>query len=185
MRWRWFVRAVSCVLLVLRTAAADPIGATVPDAPAAPRPAFIPPATFRPSWNLDGLYLWLGPIGAASYIDARWDSTFGGEAAVVAVHEREGLGLLGVNLGASRWTGRGGGHVWVDGLAGTHLLDHMLGISLGPILELPELAHPKIGASIGVWGFTGITPFARIGRVSDLGMFAELGVHIALPVLHR
>jgi hypothetical protein len=36
-----------------------------------------------------------------------------------------------------------------------------------------------------VWVFAGITPFARVGAVSDLGMFAELGVHIALPVLRR
>lgn len=180
-----FVRVIPCLLIVIRTAAADPIVATVPDAPAGSQPVVVPPGTFRPSWDLDGLYLWLGPIGAASYIDARWDSTFGGEAAVAVVHEREALALVGVNLGASRWTERGGGRVWVDGLAGTHMLDRMMGISLGPILELPELAHPRVGASIGIWGFAGITPFARIGTVSDLGMFAELGVHIALPVLRR
>jgi hypothetical protein len=178
--------AISWLLLVLRTSvAADPITSTVPDAPAAPRPVVVPRATFRPSWNLDGTYLWLGPVGAASYVDARWDSTFGGEAAVVAVHERESLGVLGVNLGASRWTGRGGGRLWADGLVGTHLIGRMMGASLGPILELSELSHPRIGASIGVWGFAGITPFARIGAVSNLGMFAELGVHIALPVLRR
>lgn len=159
----------------------------MPDAPAAPlwQPVVVPAATFRPSWDLDGTYLWLGPIGAASYVDARWDSTFGGEAAVVVVHERKPLGLAGVNLGASRWTERGGGRVWVDGLVGTHLIGRMVGASLGPILELSELAHPRLGASIGVWGFAGITPFARVGTVSKLGIFAELGVHIALPVLRR
>ena len=57
--------------------------------------------------------------------------------------------------------------------------------SLGPIVELSDVVHPKLGASIGVWGFFGITPFARIGAVTDLGMFAELGLHIALPVLRR
>jgi hypothetical protein len=145
----------------------------------------VPRPTFRPSWDLDVTYLWLGPVGAASFIDATWDSTFGAEAAVVVVHERAPLGLIGGTLGASRWTERGGGRVWVDGLAGTRLLGHMIGASLGPILELSELAHPRLGASIGAWGFAGITPFARVGVVSNLGMFVELGVHIALPVLRR
>lgn len=178
-------RAFACVLLVMHTAAADPVTATVPDAPAAPAPVVVPRATFKPSWDLDGFYVWLGPIGAASYVDARWDSTFGGDAAIAIIRERAALGVIGANLGASRWTVRGGGQVWVDGLVGTRLLGRMMGASIGPILELSELAHPKLGASIGVWVFAGITPFARIGAVSDLGMFAELGIHIALPVLRR
>jgi hypothetical protein len=179
------VSAIPCLVLVIKPVFADPIVAIVPDSPAATQPVVVPQATFRPSWDLDGTYLWLGPIGAASYIDARWDSTFGGEAAVVVVHEHEPLALAGVNLGASRWTERGGGRIWVDGLLGTYLARRMMGASLGPILELSELAHPRLGASIGVWGFAGITPFARVGTVSNLGMFAELGVHIALPVLRR
>jgi hypothetical protein len=171
--------------VVMGTAAADPVVATVPDAPPAPHPVVVPPATFRPSWDLDGTYLWLGPIGAASFVDASWDSTFGGEAAIVVVREHAPLGLYGANLGASRWTERDGGRLWIDGLVGTRLLGRMMGASLGPILELSELAHPRLGGSIGVWGFAGITPFARVGAVSNLGMFAELGVHIALPVLRR
>ncbi|HEY6179939.1 MAG TPA: hypothetical protein VIX73_36050 [Kofleriaceae bacterium] len=145
----------------------------------------VPPAQFTPSWDLDGTYLWLGPSGAASRIDAQWDSTFGADLALVVVRENAPLALVGGNLGASRWTERGGGRVWVDGLLGTHLVGHMLGISLGPIVELSELAHPRPGASIGVWGFAGITPFARLGAVADHGIFAEIGIHIALPVLRR
>jgi len=169
----------------MKAAAADPVAGVAPDAPDAPQPVIVPRATFRPSSDLDGTYLWLGPVGAASFIDARWDSTFGAEAAVVAVHEHAPLGLFGATLGASRWTVRGGGRIWVDGLVGTHLLGRMMGASLGPILELSEIAHPRLGASIGIWGFAGITPFVRVGSVSQLGMFAELGVHIALPVLRR
>ena len=110
---------------------------------------------------------------------------FGGEAALVVVREREPVGVIGVDLGASRWTAHDGGRVWVDGLVGTQLLGRMMGASLGPIVELSDLAHPRVGGSIGVWAFAGITPFARLGAVADLGMFAELGVHIALPVLRR
>ena len=179
---------VACLIALGRVAAADPSAPTPP--PTAPPPVTaprvtVPPANFTPSWDLDGTYLWLGPLGAASHVDAQWDSTFGADLALVVVRENAPLALVGGNLGASRWTERGGGRVWVDGLLGTHLVGHMLGISLGPIVELSELAHPRPGASIGVWGFAGITPFARLGAVADHGIFAEIGIHIALPVLRR
>jgi hypothetical protein len=164
-------------------AAADPVPAVTD--PRGAGPVVVPPARFRPTWDLDGTYLWLGPLGAASRLDARWDSTFGADATVVVVRERARLALVGGNLGASRWTERGGGRVWFDGLIGTYLLGHLTGISLGPIVELSDLAHPRPGASVGVWGFAGITPFARVGSVANLGMFAEVGIHIALPVLRR
>lgn len=174
--------AIAC-LAAMRGAAADP--ATAPVDPPRAAPITVPPARFSPTWDLDGTYLWLGPLGAASHAGDRWDSTFGAEAALVVVRERAPLGLFGVDLGASRWTERGGGRVWVDGLIGTHLLGHMMGASLGPIIELSSLAHPRPGASVGVWGFAGIAPFARVGLVENLGMFAEVGIHIALPVLRR
>ena len=176
---------MACVVAFLGVAAADPALATNAPRPSAAPAIAVPPTQFPPSWDLDGTYLWLGPLGAASRIDAQWDSTFGADAALVVVHEAAPLALYGANLGASRWTARGGGRVWVDGLLGTRLFGHMLGASLGPIVELSELSHPRPGASIGVWGFAGITPFARLGAVADHGMFAEIGVHIALPVLRR
>jgi hypothetical protein len=182
------IGAAIAALAMPGAAAADPITAavpTLPDAPARSRPITVSPAAFTASSDLDGLYVWLGPIGAAGYADAKWDSAFGGEAAIARVHERAPLALIGVDLGASRWTARNSGRMWVDGLLGTRVLGRMMGVSLGPILEISELAHARFGGSIGVWGFAGITPFARVGAVTDLGMFAELGVHIALPVLHR
>jgi hypothetical protein len=157
----------------------------VPDPPSRTQPPAVSPSRLPPTSDLDGLYLWLGPVGAASYVDGGWDSTFGADATVVVVHEHARLATAGVTLGASRWTARGGGRVWVDGVVGTHILDHMIGVSLGPIVELADLAHPRFGGSIGVWGFAGITPFARLGAVSNLGMFAEVGIHIALPALRR
>lgn len=181
------ITVVACAALH-SVASADPLAATPaiePDPPARPRVVTVPRASFRPSWDLDGTYLWLGPLGAASYAAPGWDSAFGAEAAVVVVREREAIALWGVNLGASRATARDGGRVWVDGLVGTRLWGRMMGASLGPIAELSELAHPRIGASIGAWVFAGITPFARVGAISELGIFAELGIHIALPVLRR
>jgi hypothetical protein len=147
----------------------------------------------RPSWDLDGLYLWLGPTGAASRIarsgprsppDAQWDSTIGASLSFVRVREAEALGAIGASLGASRWTERGGGRVWLDGIVGTRL-GRMVGLTAGPLLELSELSRPRVGASVGAWAFVGVTPFVRVGTVQDLGGFVEIGVHIALPVIRR
>lgn len=138
-----------------------------------------------PSWDLDGLYVWLGPSGAASRIDGDWDSTIGGDLSVLRVRERELVGTVGASLGASRWTVRGGGRIWLDGILGTRVLGRMAGISAGPILELSELSHPRYGGSFGVWTFVGVTPYARVGTVTDLGGFVEVGIHIALPIVHR
>jgi len=168
--------------LGVTTASADPTSA-IPDPPARETdPPRVSPANFTPAWDLDGLYFWLGPTGAASRVEANWDSTIGADAALIRVREREPLGVIGASFGASRWTERGGGRLWIDALVGTRL-GRMVGVSAGPILELSELAHPRAGVSLGLWGFVGVTPFVRVGAVDDLGGFAEVGVHLALPVL--
>jgi hypothetical protein len=130
------------------------------------------------------LYLWLGPTGAASRIDAEWDSTVGADATVIRIRERDAIGVIGGTLGASRWTVRGGGRIWLDALIGTRI-GKMVGVSAGPIVELNDLVHPRYGGSVGVWAFVGVTPFVRTGLVQDLGGFVEIGVHIALPVIRR
>jgi hypothetical protein len=140
---------------------------------------------FRASSDLDGTYLWLGPSGAASWIDSQWDSTFGIDASVVRVREHEAVAAIGGTVGASTWTVRGGGRIWADALLGTSFGGHVVGLSAGPILELSDTAHPRVGGSIGIWGFVGVTPFARVGTVEGLGNFAEIGVHIALPAFRR
>jgi len=145
----------------------------------------VAPAHFKMTSDLDGLYFWIGPEGAASHVDSQWDSTFGGDIAIVRIREHEAIGTSGGTFGASLWTARPGGRLWLDALVGTTIAGHMAGLSAGPIVELAELAHPRIGGSVGAWAFVGLTPFARVGVVQDLGMFAEIGVHIALPALRR
>jgi hypothetical protein len=167
-------------------ASADPSFAptkTSPDAPPPSPPAHAP--VLAPTWDLDGLYLWLGPTGAASHVDGQWDSTFGADATLVRVREHEPIGAIGASLGASRWTVRGGGRVWLDAIIGTPVLGRMAGLSAGPIVELADLRHPQIGGAIGAWAFIGVTPFVRAGAVDGLGAFVELGLHVALPVLRR
>jgi hypothetical protein len=155
---------------------------TTPDVP--PR-TNAPALMFRESSNLDGTYLWLGPSGVAGYIDSRWDSAFGVDASILRVREHETLSALGFSVGASRWTEHGGGRVWVDAMFGSPVLEHTLGLSVGPIMEISELAHPRVGGSVGIWAFLGVTPFARVGTLQSLGTFAEFGIHIALPAVRR
>jgi hypothetical protein len=155
-----------------------------PDPPARRGVPSAGPLKATPSWDLDGVYFWLGPTGAASHIDAEWDSTIGADATVIRVRERDAISVIGGTLGASRWTVRGGGRIWLDALIGTRMWK-MVGASAGPILELNELSHPKLGGSFGLWAFVGVTPFVRAGVVQDLGGFVEVGLHIALPVIRR
>src|SRR5262249_22955770 len=136
-------------------------------------------------WDVDGLYLWLGPTGAATHVDADWDTTFGADATVIRIREQRTLAALGATANASLWTVRGGGRLSIDALVGTRIAGLMTGLSAGPILELARTEHARFGGSLGVWTFFGIAPFMRVGVVQELGAFVELGVHIALPVLHR
>lgn len=159
--------------------------ATIPDPPPRRGPPVVGPSRMPPAASLDGLHVWLGPVGAASHVEGAWDSTFGADLSIVRVREGSRLGAIGVTGGASRWTARGGGRIWLDGVAGTRLGGRLYGASIGPIVELAELAHPRLGGSVGLWAFFGVTPFARVGVIEDLGAFAEVGLHLALPVFRR
>ncbi len=75
---------------------------TDPDAPARTSQPSVPPAHFRPTWDLDGLYLWLGPSGAGGYLDKQWDSTFGGDFSLIRVREHDLLGAVGAASRAPR-----------------------------------------------------------------------------------
>jgi hypothetical protein len=143
----------------------------------------VPPAPFQPVEDLDGMYVWLGPSGAAGYIGSSWDSSIGADASVVRIREHDLLGAIGGTIGASRWTVRDGGRVWLEAIAGTRVMGRtMVGLSLGTIAELSDVEHPRLGAAVGAWAFAGVTPYVRVGAVEQLGAFVELGLHIALPV---
>jgi len=176
--------AISACFLGVMSAAADPTTRTRPDPPDRTAEPSVPQRNFRPSWDLDGTYLWLGPTGAASYLDDSWDSLIGGQLAIIRVRERRSLGAVGGAFGASLWTARGGGRLWLDAIAGTRL-GKMVGASVGPLVELNDSRHPRVGGSVGVWAFLGITPYARAGFVDGTGGFVEIGVHLALPAIRR
>lgn len=175
---------ICACFLGVTSAAADPT-TTIPDPASRANPPVVAPAGFRPSWDLDGVYLWLGPTVAASRIEGEWDSIVGGDLSVLRVREHETLATIGGSAGAAVWTERGGGRIWADMVVGTRIGGWMVGTTAGPLVELSDVSHPRVGGSVGVFGFVGVTPFARVGYVDKLGGFAEIGVHLALPVLRR
>jgi len=172
-------------LSFLRVGAVTANPSTLPDPPARRGPPAAGPSGIPPTSDLDGLYVWLGPLGAAGRLDASWDSTFGADLSIVRVREGAAIGAIGATAGASRWTERGGGRLWLDGVVGTRLGGRMYGASLGPLVELAELAHARAGGSVGLWAFFGPTPYARVGVIEGGGSFVELGLHLALPVYRR
>lgn len=159
-----------------------------PDPPVRREPPAVGVTGLPDSASLDGWYAWLGPTGAAGRIDGVWDSAFGADLAVLRVREGAPLAVVGAAVGGSLWTERDGGRVYLEAIAGTRLggpRGWVAGVSAGPLIELAEAAHPRLGGAVGVWMFAGVTPFARVGVVADLGAFAEVGIHLALPVFRH
>ena len=77
---RWWLMSASLLGFCTNIAHAAPPTHIDPDpVPRQNKPAPVLP----PSWDLDGLYIWLGPSGAATYVDTEWDSTIGGDLSVM------------------------------------------------------------------------------------------------------
>lgn len=141
-----------------------------------------PSSTLRYVADLDGRYLWLAASGAATHAAAGWDSLFGLEASYLRVREHAPLGVLGAGLGGARIS-RGGWRIGLDLAAGTRVADRVtLGLAVGPILEIPADRHALVGASAVAWGFVGITPYVRVGVLSDGTTFVDIGAQLGLPI---
>lgn len=163
--------------LALAVLGATPVHAD-PDAasPAAPR--------LRAASDLDGLHIWLGPVGAATHVDGAWDSAWGGTIAAIRIRERAPVGALGVWLGGTHYALRDGGRIWLDGVVGTRRIGgRMLGTAAGPVVELGDLRHPRLGAQASIWCFAGVVPYARLGVLEASGSFVEVGLSLGLPAL--
>ena len=69
------VWAIYACFFGVTSALADPTTATRTDPPRRRVAPAVPMASFRPSWDLDGTYLWIGPLAAATHVANEWDST--------------------------------------------------------------------------------------------------------------
>ncbi len=136
--------------------------------------------------ELDGTYVHLGPTVAAVRRAGDWDSVIGGALSVLRVREHDVLAVIGGRVAAARWTS-GGGRVAAEGTAalGADVTGVLLGVTGGPMVDLADLHHPRIGASAAIWCYAGVVPYLRVGVIEASGGFVEAGIEIPLPVWRR
>jgi hypothetical protein len=139
-------------------------------------------ALLRHTSDLDGGYLWLGITGAATRADGSWDSTFGGDAAVLRVRERSALAITGVGLTGTRMATEERWRLSLDGVAGTRIAGVLAGVAIGPSLDLARVDHARAGATATAWVFAGITPFVRVGVLVDGTAYIDIGARLGFPV---
>jgi hypothetical protein len=143
-----------------------------------------PKAALRSVSDLDGLHLFVGPIGAATFVEDTWDSAWGGNVALIRVREHAWLGTAGAWIGAAHYGATDGGRVWIEGVAGSRrVLGRMIGVGGGPVVELSDQRHPRLGGQASIWCFAGVVPYARVGVLEASGSFVELGVSLSIPTL--
>lgn len=132
---------------------------------------------------LDGWVLWLGPTLAWQWRNGDGDSLVGAELTLTQVRQGCAVALLGASLGAARFAERDAGRIWAVAAIGTRWpFGVMAGATAGPVVELAELARPKVGGAAGVWVALGVVPFARVALLADGTASAELGLELALPL---
>lgn len=178
---------------IRRIAVAAAVWAAVSAAPAAAgEPAAgtngAPPTEARlaSTANLDGVYIALGPVAEALYIEDEWDGGWGGEIAVVRVRERAWLSAVGGAIGGIDYADRSGGRFWADAVLGTRRAlpwSLALGIAAGPTVELDDTQHPRWGAQGSLWLYAGVQPYVRVAALQEVGVVVDFGVKIPLPAL--
>ena len=149
------------------------------------RASVVPPATFAPSWDLDGTYLWLGPTRRGE--PGRRRSGTRRSAADAAVRPRP-RGRAARRDRRRRSARAGGPSAAAAGSGsmpslGTRPAAGWSASRPGRSSSSPSSRIRGSAARSASGASSGVTPFARVGAVDDLGGFAEIGIHIALPGL--
>lgn len=153
-----------------------------------PAPPLAPPArasklTAQGRDVLDGWVLWLGPTVAWQWREGNGDSLVGAALAITEVQHDCALALRGAAVGAARFAERDAGRIWAVAAVGTRRpFGVMLGATAGPVVELAELARPKVGGALSAWVAIGVVPYARVALLHDGTASAEVGLELALPV---
>ena len=122
-------------------------------------------------------------VAGADRVAGTWDEGFGGEVGVGHLTRAGEAGTSWVvSVGALAFATRTGGRAWTEvAVARRPLGDVLIGVGLGPAIELDRQRKPRLGAEATLWAYTGIVPYLRVGTVEREGAFAEAGLRIALP----
>lgn len=155
--------------------------------PAPGAPAVEPeaaPAALAAERRAEGALVIL-PAAAAIHVEDAWDVALGGAALVALWPARERLALLGAGVSGAAVSARGGGRVGVELAVGVRVAPALpvVGLSLGPVLELDSVRRPRAGAQATLWLAAGAVPYARLAAIDRTGVTAELGLAVALPTL--
>jgi hypothetical protein len=131
--------------------------------------------------DLDGWYLTIGPVGAASRVADQWWSAFGLELSVVRVAEHALPAALGLAGGGVSYAGRRGGRLWLEAEIGV-ARPLPIGLGVGLAAEVDPVEPPRLGVEATLWAYGGLVPYVRVGTVKTTGTFVEAGAMIKVPV---
>jgi hypothetical protein len=123
-------------------------------------------------------------VASAVHVEGTWDGGFGGELGVGRLSDRRGLALWAASVGLLGFSERTGGRAWAELAVGTRWPTGVpVGIGLGPAVELDDIRRPRWGGQATLFVFAAVVPYVRVGAVDDGGLFADVGVRIAFPVI--
>ena len=123
-------------------------------------------------------------IGSAVRVEGTWDGAWGGEVGVGQMRDSTVLGAWAASVGLVGFSARSGGRLWGELTVGTRWpTGYLVGLGVGPAVELDRLRPPRWGGQATVWAFAGVVPYARIGALDPGGVFVDLGLRIAFPAI--
>ncbi len=123
-------------------------------------------------------------IGSAVRVEGAWDGAYGGEVGVGQMRGSPLLSAWAASVGLVGFTARSGGRLWGELTVGTRWpTGYLVGLGIGPAVELDRLRPPRWGGQVTVWAFAGVVPYARLGALDPGGVFADVGLRIAFPAI--
>jgi hypothetical protein len=132
--------------------------------------------------TLDGTYVTIGPVAAATRVEGEWTSSVGLELSVARVDERRFPAAWGIAGGGVSYASRPGGRLWLEAEGALYRpLPFPVGVAAGVTAEVDATRPPRWGAQGTLWFLAGFVPYARVGAVEESGHFVELGVMLKIP----
>jgi len=124
-------------------------------------------------------------IGSAVRVEGVWDGAYGGEVGVGQMRgHAPALGAWAASVGLVGFTARSGGRLWSELTVGTRWpTGYLVGLGIGPAVELDRIRQPRWGGQLTVWAFAGVVPYARVGALDPGGLFVDVGLRIAFPAV--
>ena len=137
----------------------------------------------RSPGDLDGWYLTLGPVAAATHVEGRWISAVGGEISIAHLAETRIPAVLGICGGGVSYGSLPGGRLWLEAEVGLERpLPFALGLAVGATAQVDRTDPPRLGIQATLWAVGGVVPYVRVGTVEVNGAYVEAGVMLKVPV---